>query len=178
MVYVLAALIGVAAALLLLPSEPPSEEQAQADVEAQRAEKAERALQRGVPGDGEEGTAEAQQARKKRERGVGGNPKARRIREALDTPQHALLARTSPVWVQIQKVLREEASGEWLPEVEALLQDLEEARRDMALEGAYLVGRQNSLLESLWNAELSDTLSEALKEPLAILSERIQAFEN
>jgi len=174
MVYFLAAGIGVAAALLLLPDELPAETS---------GDSLEASTDVASGGEPEEGKPEAiSEARRERRRGrphgTGGNPKARELQDALDTPAHGLLANTSPIWVQIQRVLREQAEEEWLPEVEALLLEFRDARREMALEAEALIERQSSLLESIWNADLPEALSSALKEPLTILSERLQSFEN
>jgi hypothetical protein len=110
--------------------------------------------------------------------GKGGNPKARRIRAALDTPAHAFLARTSPAWVQARRVLSTHAELEWVEKLEDLLQDISEARRDLELEGAFLLARQNALLESLLNADFPPDLKADIQSPLAVLAERIEAYAN
>lgn len=110
--------------------------------------------------------------------GTGGNPKARRIRAALDTPAHAFLAKTSPAWVQTRKVLRSHGELEWAEKLDDLLEDISKARRDLELEGEFLLGRQNAILESLWNTDFSADLKAEIRGPLDLLAERIEAYEN
>jgi hypothetical protein len=184
-VFFLAALVGVGAAFFLLPraQELPTQQQGglggPGSVEVQGSQvdalgnpESQKSKPEEVPGAKKDGPGGS------KPHGTGGNPKARRIREALSTPQHAFLAKTSPIWVQTRKVLRAHDQDVWAEKLSVLLEDISKGRRDLDLEGEFLLGRQNTLLESLWNADFPPALKEGLREPLSILGERIEAYEN
>ena len=189
-VYGLAALVGFAAAYLLLPrdgtikSDPPigegnsekteSSESAVSRQEGAVSDQARRQGGEAVPAStGELMDDEAETTLE----GPNENPHARRIREALSTPGHELIARCSPVWVQVKRELRAQSDETWLPQVEAILDLLRKGSRDMDLAPSYIIREQNALLESLWNSELNGASGGALGEVLSVLSERIEAFE-
>lgn len=103
--------------------------------------------------------------------GVGGNPKARRIAEALSTPGHELVGRTSPVWVQVRRVLPEEDElSVWRDEVGEMISYLKASARDTQLEISALVDTQMSLVEEMRGASLGDSVDEALQELATRLS--------
>ena len=178
-VYFLAAFIGVGAAFLLLPrgieapekvsehkTVPPSDEAEPVDLGPEVAEKK------------MAGELAVESVESAKERGVGGNPNANRIRAALSSPEHAFLAKTSPVWVQIRRVLTQFDEPDWIEQVNVLLEDISDDRRTLDLEGEVLLSRQNAMLESLWGSDFPVALTNALREPLEILGGRIEAYEN
>lgn len=178
-VYFLAALIGVGAAFMLLPR---GVELPQDPVKPEAVDQTGEANPIAAAGtdDKEEGKAESSVEASS---GVNspvaaGNPKANRIREALSTPEHAFLARTSPVWVQIRRVLSQHDESDWIERVNVLLDDISDGRRDVGFQGEVLFSRQNAMLESLWNSDFSAELTAELREPLAVLGERIEIYEN
>jgi len=106
------------------------------------------------------------------------NPGAKAIREALDTPIQNFFASVSPIWVQIRRVLNAHGDEEWVSEVNEMISSIRDARRTIGFEGEYLLGRQNTLMESLWSAEFLPALKQDLATPLRVLGERTEAFSS
>jgi hypothetical protein len=178
-VYFLAVFIGVGAAFLLLPRgiEAPSnlsdDKPIPPSVEANSPDLGSEVVKKKMAPE-----VAVESVKKAKERGVGGNPKANLIREALSSPEHAFLAKTSPIWVQIRRVLTQFDEPDWIDKVNVLLEDISDGRRTINLEGEVLLSRQNAMLESLWNSDFPMALTNALREPLEILGGRIEAYEN
>jgi len=178
-VYFLAALIGVGAAFMLLPrgADVPQNSEKQETAGDTVVTKSELAPDK----TGKEKGADAVSAEPSgsvKAAATGGNPKANRIREALSSPEHAFLARTSPIWVQVRRVLSQYEKTDWIERVNGLLNDISDGRRNVDFQGEVLFARQNAMLESLWNSDFSEELTAALREPLAVLAERIEIYEN
>jgi hypothetical protein len=178
-VYFLAALIGVGAAFMLLPRGVELPQDPMKPVAADPSGETKSVGSAGTDGK-KEGKAEssAETSNGVNSPVAGGNPKANRIREALSTPEHAFLARTSPVWVQVRRVLSQHDESDWIERVNVLLDDISDGRRDVDFQGEVLFSRQNAMLESLWNSDFSAELTADLREPLAVLGERIEIYEN
>ena len=103
--------------------------------------------------------------------GRGGNPKAREIAEALSTPAHGLIGKTSPVWVQVRRVLPEgDEFTVWREEVESMLDFLKQAARDRTLDMDTLIEEQLDLHGALVKEDLGDAVAEALE----VLASRLQ----
>jgi hypothetical protein len=100
------------------------------------------------------------------------------VESVKNAKEHAFLAKTSPIWVQIRRVLTQFEEPDWIDKVNVLLEDISDGRRTINLEGEVLLSRQNAMLESLWNSDFSVPLTNALREPLEILGGRIEAYEN
>ena len=168
LVYGVAALVGFLFAVLLLPrgqQESSPAEDASASKAQERAVSSNRAsVGEVVTEDGDEVLA-SDETPGEPKIGRGGNPKARAIAEALSTPAHELVGRTSPVWVQVRRVLpgEEELSG-WHSEVDSMIESLRGAVRDTELDLQDLIESQLDLMNRMEREDLGDAVGVALEE--------------
>lgn len=176
-VYGVAAVVGYLFAILLLPRgvEESAETQGVPSVAAEAAAVTRTAA---TNPDAENPADEGEDAADDSEEGKigrGGNPKAREIAEALSTPAHELVGRTSPVWVQIKRVLPEgDGLERWNAEIQAMQDLLKGAARDINLDLEEVIASQRELLRLMRGEDLGEAVGEALDE----LALRLNAAED
>ena len=173
LVYGVAAVVGFLFAFLLLPGGVGEERGPAEGVDVQAKDGAlTRTIAARAPSeaDGAADSVEPETAGEPRV-GRGGNPRAREIAEALSTPAHQLVGRTSPVWVQIRRVLpAEEEWGDLHEQVDSMLDALRAAARDTTLDLPGLIEAQLSLVNRLEREQLGGAVEEALEELTARLN--------